>query len=129
MNTKHVFPLLTFLCFFHLSIFAKEVTVSDADNGKKVFLQAKDTLRLDLVGNPTTGFTWEIIQNGAPQIASIENSYAPASTLCGAGGTFSFWFKAGSLGTATLKLNYLRPWKKEEPPTQQFNLTIVVQAS
>lgn len=125
---KSLMFILCVLPTFCLNLFAREITVSDADSNKKVVLQPNDTLRIDLVGNPTTGFTWEIVQNGSPQLEGIETSYASASTLCGSPGTFSFWFKAESLGSSRLTLNYVRPWDKKTTPEKEFTLCIVVES-
>lgn len=90
-------------------------------------LQPEDTLRVDLVGNPTTGYTWEVISDGSPQLASLGTNYSQASTLCGAGGTFTFYFKAIAEGTSHLKLIYDRPWEKDTAPSNTFDVNVIIQ--
>lgn len=45
------------------AVFAKTVIVTEADSQKTVTLEAGDTLRVALKGNPSTGYAWEISSN------------------------------------------------------------------
>ena len=56
-----------------------------------------------------------------------EPGYLPDSDAIGAGGQFTFRFRAVSKGRAKLKLIYQRPFAKDEPPEESFEITIVVE--
>jgi hypothetical protein len=44
--------------------------------------------------------------------------------MVGFGGTFIFHFNATKAAKTTIRLVYLRPWEKDKPPLQTFELTI-----
>lgn len=116
--------LLLFFLFCSLSLGAKEVLLTENDKEKHLMLQTGDIVRIDLFGNPTTGYTWEVSSQSTCLLDLLENSYSPASSLVGSGGTFTFRFQAKSCGSANLSILYLRPWEKEEPPLDRFYLTV-----
>ena len=55
-----------------------------------------------------------------------EPVFTPDSSLAGAGGRFTFRLLANAPGTSPLRLVYRRPWEKEVPPLQYFDLAVTV---
>jgi inhibitor of cysteine peptidase len=106
--------------------FAKEVTLSEDDQGKKVVLDVGDTLKVNLPGNPTTGFTWEIASLDQSLLKLVDHSYKPSSNLCGAGGLFTFTLNAEGQGNTELHMVYVRPWEKNSNPSQTFDVFILI---
>ena len=109
---------------------ANGVSITDADNGKQITLQSGDVITLTLESNPTTGYSWQVleidnvvlIQDGDPDYKQAPNS----DGLVGAGGTETLRFKAVEAGRTTLEIGYVRPWESV-PPIETFSLQVVVQ--
>jgi inhibitor of cysteine peptidase len=104
--------------------------ITDADNGKQITVKPGDVVTLTLVSNPTTGYSWQVmeidsavlVQDGEPEYKQSPGSEG----LVGAGGTETFHFKAVGNGKTTLNLGYMRPWESV-PPTETFIIQVVVQ--
>lgn len=134
MADKLIRTAVVIAFFLMLALFsgcgANGVNITEADNGKQITLQSGDVIKLTLESNPTTGYSWQVleidnavlIQDGDP-----EYKQAPISDgLVGAGGTETFHFKAVEVGKSMMKLGYMRPWENI-PPVETFSLQVVVQ--
>jgi inhibitor of cysteine peptidase len=98
------------------------------DSGTTITVKVGDIIQVVLKGNPTTGYTWT--PSLSEQDASIleqmgEPGYVSDSNLIGAGGTYTYRFKALKAGEATLKLVYARVWESV-PPLETFSVTVKV---
>ncbi len=119
--------------FLMLALFsgcgANGTSLSDADNGKQITVQPGDIVTLTLVSNPTTGYSWQVMEVDATvlvQDGEPEYQQSPGSEgLVGAGGTETFRFKAIGKGETKLNLGYMRPWESV-PPIETFTVTIAV---
>lgn len=106
--------------------------LGQSDNGKTYTVKTGDTIEIVLAGNPTTGYSWAagmsdidaalLQQVGEPAYIQEETDNA----VVGAGGTYTFTFKAADKGEALLKLNYARSWESVEP-LQTFAVTITIE--
>jgi inhibitor of cysteine peptidase len=104
------------------------MNLTEADNDKQITLNAGDSLTLTLESNPTTGYSWQVIeidngvliQDGAPEYKS------DGRNIPGAGGTEIFRFKVVENGSTSLKLGYMRPWESVLP-IETFTIQVVVQ--
>jgi predicted secreted protein len=102
------------------------------DNGSSITLAVGDTVRIVLKGNPTTGFGWaaDISGDDAVIVQQVgEPIYVPDAVpagIVGAGGTYTFTFKALAPGEATLRLIYERSWE-DVPPLETFAVTVKVE--
>jgi inhibitor of cysteine peptidase len=110
-----------------LSASPRELQLTAADEGRSIELQQGQQLRITLEANPTTGYTWDIVEPTDErilrQVGEIE--FEPESDLIGAGGTQIIRFEAVSVGQTTLKLVYHRPWESVEP-RETFTLSVTV---
>jgi inhibitor of cysteine peptidase len=96
------------------------IKLTDADNGNAINLTVDQTFSLTLPSNPSTGYSWKIIDDdrsillplGEPQF-----NLASGTPMPGAGGTETFTFKGVSPGVTTLTLVYVRPWETNITPT------------
>jgi inhibitor of cysteine peptidase len=118
--------LLALLTVLQVGVCAKEVLLTESDNGGKYTLDVGDTVKITLDGNPTTGFSWEVVPQDGDGFKKAERSYTPSSSLCGAGGTYTFTFKADEQGDATIHMIYSRPWEKGVKPAKTFDVTLSV---
>jgi inhibitor of cysteine peptidase len=121
--------LLILFVAFQAVLFGREVVVKDSDNGTTVELEVKDTLRIDLRGNPTTGFTWEEQSPPNSILQETKHTYVPSSNLVGAGGTYRFTFKAISVGSTQISFIYYRLWEGDIPPEKRFVITVITHSA
>lgn len=106
-----------------------EVHLSEkgGDCGSTVELNTGDSLTLDLEGNPTTGYTWEVTSNDLAVLKPAgEPEFTPDSEAIGSGGTFTFRFAAIDKGKVALKLIYHRSFEKNAPALKSCELAINV---
>ena len=109
------------------SAYSKEVVLTKADNDKSVRLEAGDTMRVTLEGNPTTGYAWDIAAIDGAHLKSVSTSYKSSSNRCGAGGVFTFTFSPTLKGSSDLQLVYARSWEKQTPPIETFHVTVLAE--
>ncbi len=101
--------------------------LTKADNGRQLEVQQGDRFVVTLAGNPTTGYQWKVASVDtaiAKQIGAAQ--FEPASTAVGAGGILTLQFQAVGAGQTKLTLVYQRPFDKQTPPAQTFEVTVVV---
>ena len=120
--------------FLALALFsgcdAHGINLTGADNNGQIAAKSGDTLILTLDSNPTTGYSWQVmeidnavlVQNGNPEYKQSAGSEG----LVGAGGTEIFHFNVVGTETTTLELGYMRPWESV-PPIETFTIEVVVQ--
>jgi len=103
------------------------VTLGASDSGRSVALKVGDTLTIELEGNPTTGFSWEVDSVDEAVLEPVgEGEYSASETgLVGSGGVFAFTFKAARKGQTQLRLVYHRSWEGVAP-ADTFELDVVV---
>jgi inhibitor of cysteine peptidase len=109
------------------------VKLTDADNGKAIKVKVGDDIQVILSGNPTTGYSWTttlsdkdkavLQQQGAPVYAQGNTN----PSVVGAGGAYTFTFKAAVKGQVALKFDYARPWETGVAPIQTYAVTITVE--
>lgn len=91
-----------------------------------------ENLDIELPGNPGTGYTWELVQDGAPvltqQSPPAAAAVAPASqpAMVGAPEPTRFRFVGAQAGKTTLHFVYHRPWEKDVPPAQEKRYEVEV---
>gem|GEM_PF-556876 len=106
------------------------IELSEKDAGIVLDLQPGDQIAITLPGNPTTGYTWQLAAVRIDILEPVSDpEYIRDSTLIGAGGRFTFRFRARSRGYTKVVLAYLRTWEKDVPPLKIFDLTADVNSS
>ncbi|MFA5339445.1 MAG: protease inhibitor I42 family protein [Candidatus Omnitrophota bacterium] len=102
--------------------------IIEKDNGKLVELTAGNTLIVELPGNPTTGYTWEIVSVNTSVLKQVESAvkFKSDTNLIGAPGKVTLRFKAAGPGKTMLKLAYHRSWEKKIAPLKIFQVDVVV---
>jgi len=109
----------------------EEVNIDENDADSQVELEQGKIFVVTLESNPTTGYSWEVVETQESILEQIgEAEFKPSQTgeppLVGAGGWEIFRFKAISTGQMTLQLVYHRPWEEGVEPVKTFSLQIVV---
>ena len=120
---------VTVLCSCSLFSGPSHYDLTEKDSGRTLHLDKGDTFTVRLVSNPTTGYLWKL---GTPpydesvMIMRGDRYIQPDEQLCGAPGKRSLTFLAEGSGRTGLRLIYVRPWEKNQPPAQEFNLMVIV---
>lgn len=118
-----------FLCSCSLFSGTSHYELTEKDSGRTLHLDKGDTFTVQLVSNPTTGYLWKL---GVPpydesvMIMRGDRYIQPDEQLCGAPGKRSLTFLAEGSGRTGLRLVYVRPWEKNQPPAKEFNLMVIV---
>ncbi len=107
-----------------------EVQLTAADNGSTVELESGQVLSITLEANPTTGYTWEVVEpldgQVMRQVGEIE--FIPnrqESGIVGSGGVQIIRFECVNAGQTVLKLVYHRPWETDVKPLETFSIPVV----
>lgn len=111
-----------------------EVTIDEFYSTKHITkyieVSAGGVLTVGLGSNPTTGFRWtNLTVLGDPGIIQeIENKYLlpQEKGIVGAAGTEVWVFRVRQKGTATINMEYSRPWESGEKGEWTFKLTVNV---
>ena len=85
---------------------------------------------IDLVGNPTTGYTWTATVENPEIVSQSDKKYQAnplAAGLAGVPGTETLTFIPSAPGQTTLTVEYRRPWESQEAPAKTKTFIINVQ--
>lgn len=113
---------------------AQRVSVDETDNGGAVTVPARGTLQVSLVGNPSTGYSWNVVddaggileQIGEPTTQEVDSG-APPGTAVGQSVRQTFQFDAVKSGSGELKMEYKRSWETTVPPEKEYSITVTVE--
>jgi predicted secreted protein len=102
-------------------------TVTAADDGARVSVEAGEEIEVRLDGNATTGFSWDLVEYDPTVIApSGDPSYVEDDTdLVGAGGTWVFTLIAQAPGETDVRFEYARVFE-DQPASATFAFTAIV---
>lgn len=103
-------------------------TLGAEDSGKTLNVRTGDEFTIVLESNPTTGYVWRFAAPYDEMVLILKGDQyiSPSEALCGAPGTRSLTFIAQESGRTGLKLIYVRPWEKNQPPEKEFHLMVLV---
>jgi len=101
---------------------------TDEDNGTTVNLSIDDPFEIELEGNASTGYSWQIMPYDSTVIKQVgEPEFkSNAEGRVGSGGIITFKFQTIGDGQTELLLVYRRKWEEHKPPTKMFKMKIVV---
>ncbi|HVN53865.1 MAG TPA: protease inhibitor I42 family protein [Anaerolineaceae bacterium] len=98
-----------------------------ADAGKSIHLEIGQTFTVTLEGNPSTGYSWDMSPVDKPILSEVGDPVsAPKSNLPGAPAMLTLTFRADANGAQQLMLIYHRPWEKDVPPVNSFDVNVIV---
>ena len=81
---------------------------------------AGGTVVVELPGNPTTGYIWQVTANDESILLPTGYEFTPDSDAIGAGGMEQFKFNAMAPGTVELALANSRTWETDTPPARDL---------
>lgn len=108
---------------------APQDAVVDARADDETRLRRGQLLAIELDSNASTGYAWEIVEDGSPVLepAPVPARAAPAvPPMTGAGGTSRWRFRAAQAGATNLRLVYRRSWEKDVEPVRTASYRVVV---
>lgn len=94
-------------------------------------LEVGQSLDLELPGNPSTGYSWDVLADGAPVLRRESPPPAAASgstepPMVGVPSPSRFRFVGAQRGRTQLHLVYRRSWERDVPPAEEIRLDVEV---
>ncbi len=97
------------------------------DSGTTVNLTNDDPFEIELKGNASTGFTWQVMPFDSTVIKQVgEPEFKSEDGRIGSAGLITFRFQTIGDGQTDLLLVYRRKWEEHKPPAKMFKMKIVV---
>ena len=97
---------------------------------EKITMHAGEAVTRVLEGNPTTGYLWKAEQLPPGAAVKVETAQLPAEErrepVCGAPSPTQVTITAVKPGTATVVVNYARPWEKDQEPARTVRYEVTV---
>lgn len=99
-------------------LYSEPVTLSAGSDNQ---LPVGTVGRVTLAGNPTTGFAWHAVIADPSVLSQVDAAYTPSAPdgAVGAGGTYTWDFKALKAGKTTITFKYYRDWEGDASATAQ----------
>lgn len=94
-----------------------------ADPETAIQIAAGDRFAIELAGNPSTGYTWQV-QVDRRHLELLSQEFEPGGEGVGAAGVEVFRFRALASGETEVACAYQRPWEKESRDTKRFQVAV-----
>ena len=101
-----------------------QAVITDADNGGVVQVAAGGMVEVELPGNPTTGYIWQVTANDESILLPLYYEFVPDSDADGAGGSERFGFHVMAPGIVNLAFTNSQPWETDVEPAETFAVTV-----
>ena len=107
---------------------ARGLTLGTNDDGGSFALASGGELTVELPSNPSTGYGWQVVGSslGGVLESGGASEFVADSSLVGAAGIEKLHFRAAKAGSATLRLEYKRPWETTATPEKTYAVTVEV---
>ncbi|MFA5335156.1 MAG: protease inhibitor I42 family protein [Candidatus Omnitrophota bacterium] len=127
----------------HLSVFAVVVSAAviagcaqpgsreakkliERDSGKTIEMRTGNSILIELPGNPTTGYTWEVSSVDPSILHKLGDfKFSTNSNVIGSPGKMALRFRVVGEGRMTLALAYRRSWEKNVAPIKTFSVNVI----
>ena len=103
------------------------ISLDQRANDTQISAVIGQQIEIALPENPTTGFRWELRQDGAPTCVSEGSRFETSTGGLGKGGTRRWRFEAVHEGSGRIELVYRRPFESDKPPAQVFRIAVRVE--
>jgi len=124
MRQKLIVLILALI--FSLSFNSCSGPYTAEDDGRTIELGIDDPFEIELDGNPTTGYIWDVLFYDSTIIKQIGKAdYQAISDALGSGGKYTFKFQTISAGSTSLQLIYYRSFEKNVPPAKTFTMEVI----
>jgi len=101
------------------------VTITSKPEQINIATTVGSTIPVSLKGNPTTGYNWLYTIGDSSIIEKTTDNYvsdSKSASIVGAGGTYTWTFKALKAGETTITFKYYRSWLGESSATAEDTL-------
>ena len=106
---------------------ANDQTLTAENAGKIIEMNVGDTFSIELEGNPSTGYTWEVADMDIAVLKQVgETEFETESDLVGASVVQVLRFETIGRGETALNLVYHRPWEEDVLPEEIYEVSVVV---
>jgi inhibitor of cysteine peptidase len=95
-------------------------------DGRDYRLALGKRMEVALPENPTTGYRWQLVDDGQPSLALIDDRFDTPGGPPGRGGSRHWVFKAVRLGRAEIRAVYRRAWKAENAQSRRFRTAVII---
>jgi inhibitor of cysteine peptidase len=100
--------------------------IIEKDSGKTIEMRVGGSILVELPGNPSTGYMWEVSSMDRLVLQKIgDHKFSTNSNVIGAPGKVSMRFRVIGPGRTNLALAYRRPWEKNVPPAKAFSVDVI----
>ncbi len=96
------------------------------DISQNVVIDSGKSFTITLPSNGSTGFAWEATVPASGAVEQTDQKYVEGGAMPGASGQEVWTFKALKAGTATIKLDYSRPWEGGEKAVRTLTINVTV---
>jgi len=107
-----------------------KINLSIDYSGRQIELTNGQTFNVTLETNPSTGYSWEVVELNNSIIKKIGEAVSePNNTeknMVGAPVMHTFQFEVINTGQTTLKIVYRRSWEKDVAPVNTFSVELFV---
>lgn len=104
-----------------------ELTLTEAQNGRRVAVRVGDGITVSLPENAAAGYRWSIASLDESRVAVESQQYRPASDAVGSGGTAVWRLRATAPGATRVELKKSRPWEPDTSASERFAIELDVQ--
>ncbi|MEJ0017360.1 MAG: protease inhibitor I42 family protein [Acetobacteraceae bacterium] len=91
------------------------IVVDQSASGQTLDLPVGQVIELRLAENPTTGFRWTVVANGAPACVVLSDRFESPSGPPGKGGEHLWEIKGVRIGECDIALQYRRSFEPDAP--------------
>lgn len=105
---------------------SQKLSMNEAANRQNIQIMTNQTLELSLTTNPTTGYTWQYVQQPNHEILQETRHFLSPQGKNPGSPSLEYWqYSPVGVGATSIVLEYKRSWSKE-PPLKIFNVNIIV---
>ena len=101
------------------------MVVDQTYSGQTLDLPIGQVIELRLAENPTTGYRWTFVANGAPACVVLGDRFDPPVGPPGRGGEHTWQIKGVTIGECDIAMQYSRSFQPDAPG-QSFALHVRV---
>ena len=110
-----------------------EIRITSGDANKEIKAKVGEIIVIEIEGNATTGYTWDEMPGRSDAVLESQGHEYKSKDypvgMVGVGGKAFFRYLVKAPGKTEVVLAYSRPWEKDVPPAQMFNVKIVAEAA
>jgi inhibitor of cysteine peptidase len=107
-----------------------KINLSMDYNGRQIELTNGQTFNVTLETNPSTGYSWEVVELNNSIIQKIGEAVSEPNitqkNMVGVPVMHTFQFEVINTGQTTLKIVYHRIWEKDVAPVKTFSVELFV---